>query len=82
MSRLEELIAEMCPDGVEYLPISNLGTLARGKHFVHADAVESGIPCIHYGKLYSYLSPDNIPWDNRLGTIGQNTSCLVRLNGV
>jgi len=29
--------------------------LTRGKRFVHADAVESdGIPCIHYGELYTY----------------------------
>ena len=54
MSRLDELIARHCPDGVPYLPISEIGTLTRGKRFVHADAVEKGIPCIHYGELYTY----------------------------
>lgn len=54
MSRLEELIAELCPDGVPFIPISEIGTLRRGKRFVHADAVDKGIPCIHYGELYTY----------------------------
>ena len=34
--------------------ISELGSLTRGKRFVHADTVEQGIPCIHYGELYTY----------------------------
>lgn len=35
-------------------PLSNLGSITRGKRFVHADAVDIGIPCIHYGELYTY----------------------------
>ena len=54
MEKLNELIAELCPHGVPYYPISELGTLTRGKRFVHADAVDEGIPCIHYGELYTY----------------------------
>lgn len=54
MSKLEQLIKELCPNGVDYIPISELGTLTRGKRFVHADAVDRGIPCIHYGELYTY----------------------------
>ena len=34
--------------------LSEIGTLTRGKRFVHADAVEEGIACIHYGELYTY----------------------------
>ncbi len=34
--------------------LGELGTLTRGKRFVHADATESGVPCIHYGELYTY----------------------------
>lgn len=62
MSRLDELIAELCPDGVEYKKIGDIGSLTRGKRFVHADAVEDGIPCIHYGELYTFygVSTKNI----------------------
>ena len=35
--------------------ISDIGSLTRGKRFVHADAVEeNGVPCIHYGELYTH----------------------------
>lgn len=54
MSQLKDLIHNLCPDGVEYKPLSTIGKLTRGKRFVHADAVEDGIPCIHYGELYTY----------------------------
>lgn len=54
MSNINELIRTLCPDGVPFMPISEIGTLTRGKRFVHADAVDDGIPCIHYGELYTY----------------------------
>lgn len=38
----------------EVVPLSSIGTLTRGKRFVHADAVEEGLPCIHYGELYTH----------------------------
>lgn len=31
MSRLEELIQQYCPDGVEYVPLSSIADLSRGK---------------------------------------------------
>lgn len=34
--------------------LDSLGTLTRGKRFVHADATGQGVPCIHYGELYTY----------------------------
>ncbi len=40
--------------GIDIKTISDLGTLTRGKRFVHADAVAQGIPCVHYGELYTY----------------------------
>lgn len=36
------------------VPLNQVGTLTRGKRFVHADAVEEGLPCIHYGELYTH----------------------------
>ena len=43
-----------CTLKADKVPLSSLGTLTRGKRFVHADAVETGVPCIHYGELYTY----------------------------
>ncbi len=34
--------------------LDSLGILTRGKRFVHADATEDGVPCIHYGELYTH----------------------------
>lgn len=40
--------------GYARVSLSNIGTLTRGKRFVHADATDDGVPCIHYGELYTY----------------------------
>ena len=53
MSRLEELIAELCPDGVEYKPLRDVATVSRGGSFQKKDYIESGFPCIHYGQIYT-----------------------------
>lgn len=31
MSKIDELIAELCPDGVEYRKISDIAKISRGK---------------------------------------------------
>jgi type I restriction enzyme, S subunit len=53
MSKLEELIAELCPDGVEYKKLGDVATITRGGNFQKKDYVENGIPCIHYGQIYT-----------------------------
>ena len=40
--------------GYARVSLSVIGTLTRGKRFVHADATDTGVPCIHYGELYTY----------------------------
>ena len=37
--------------------LEDIGSFERGKRFVHADAVDKGIPCIHYGELYTFYGP-------------------------
>lgn len=54
MSRIEALIAELCPEGVEFRPIGDLGELVRGNGMPKSDFAESGIGCIHYGQIYTY----------------------------
>ena len=51
---LEEMISQSSERGISIKTLSDLGTLTRGKRFVHADAVDDGIPCVHYGELYTY----------------------------
>ena len=53
MSRLDELIKELCPNGVEYKKLGDIATISRGGSFQKKDFVEYGIPCIHYGQIYT-----------------------------
>lgn len=39
---------------VEWKKLGDVGTFIRGKRFVRTDIVENGIPCIHYGDMYTY----------------------------
>lgn len=54
MSRLEELIAELCPNGVKYKTLGEIGTFIRGNGLQKKDFTESGVGCIHYGQIYTY----------------------------
>lgn len=54
MSRIDELIARLCPDGVEYKAIGDLGELVRGNGMPKSDFADSGVGCIHYGQIYTY----------------------------
>ena len=41
---------------VKHLPMNdeNIGEFIRGKRFVKTDMVSKGVPCIHYGEMYTY----------------------------
>lgn len=52
MSRLDELITELCPNGVEYKTLGTFATVSRGGNFQKKDFVENGEP-IHYGQIYT-----------------------------
>ena len=54
MSRIDELIAKLCPGGVEFRAIGDLGELVRGNGMPKSDFVESGVGCIHYGQIYTF----------------------------
>ena len=53
MSKLETLIQQLCPDGVEYKKLGDIATITRGGNFQKKDFVEQGVPCIHYGQIYT-----------------------------
>lgn len=53
MSKLDELIAKFCPNGVEYKSLGEIATISRGGNFQKKDFCDSGVPCIHYGQIYT-----------------------------
>lgn len=53
MSKLEELIEQLCSDGVEYKTLGDVATISRGGNFQKKDFTEQGKPCIHYGQIYT-----------------------------
>ena len=54
MSRIDDLIREHCPSGVEYRALGEIGQLVRGNGMPKADFTETGVGCIHYGQIYTY----------------------------
>ncbi|MBK6280643.1 MAG: hypothetical protein IPF57_22175 [Gammaproteobacteria bacterium] len=54
MSRIDKLIAEMCPNGVEHKTLGDVGKFVRGNGLQKKDLTESGIGAIHYGQVYTY----------------------------
>ena len=70
MSRLAELIEQLCPDGVEYRPLGEIADLQRGSGMPKKLFVDEGIPAIHYGHIFTkygihtkyaaaYLAPED-----------------------
>ena len=70
MSRLAELIKELCPDGVEYRPLGAIADLQRGGGMPKKLFIDEGIPAIHYGHIFTkygihtkcaaaYLAPED-----------------------
>jgi len=53
MSAVAELINQLCPNGVEYKTLGEVARIERGNGLAKSDFVDSGIPCIHYGQLYT-----------------------------
>ena len=53
MSRIDDLIAEYCPDGVERRPLGAIAKLYRGNGLQKKDFTDKGIGCIHYGQIYT-----------------------------
>ena len=54
MSRIETLIADLCPQGVPICPLGEVGAFIRGRRFTKADIVHEGLPSIHYGEIYTH----------------------------
>ena len=54
MSKLDELIAKYCPDGVEYKTLGEIATdIYRGAGIKRTEITDDGIPCVRYGEIYT-----------------------------
>lgn len=53
MSRIDELIAELAPNGVEYKALGDFATLVRGNGMPKTDLTAEGVGAIHYGQIYT-----------------------------
>ncbi len=54
MSRIEELLQELCPDGVEYKKLGEIATdMFRGAGITRDQITEEGTPCVRYGEIYT-----------------------------
>src|SRR5690625_1216240 len=54
MNKLDQLIQDLCPQGVPHLPLSELGAFARGGGPQKKDFTDAGVGCIHYGQIYTH----------------------------
>ena len=54
MSRIDDLIAQLCPGGVRFAPLGEVGVLVRGNGLPKSDFTTSGVGAIHYGQIYTY----------------------------
>ena len=54
MSRLDELIWNLCPEGVEYKTLGEIATdVYRGAGITREQVCEAGTPCVRYGEIYT-----------------------------
>lgn len=51
---MRELIADLCPAGVEFKALGEIGEFTRGNGLQKRDFVQAGFPCIHYGQIYTF----------------------------
>ena len=54
MSELENMILTLCPSGVAFKPLGEVGTFIRGNGLQKKDFSPEGVGCIHYGQIYTH----------------------------
>ncbi len=53
MSKIGELIEELCPNGIPFKTLNEIGTFVRGAGILKAELSQSGFPVIHYGEIHT-----------------------------
>ncbi len=54
MIRIDKLLAELCPEGVEHKELGDAGEFIRGNGLQKSDLKNSGIGAIHYGEIHTF----------------------------
>lgn len=54
MTKLEQLIEQLCPDVVEYKKIEDIAVdIFRGAGIKRDEVTSEGVPCVRYGEIYT-----------------------------
>ena len=53
MSHINKLIADLCPNGVEFSTMGDVGSFTRGNGLQKTDLLREGTPAIHYGQVHT-----------------------------
>ena len=56
MSQIDNLIRELCPNGVDHKSLGEVGEFIRGSGLQKADLREQGVPAVHYGQIHTHYS--------------------------
>ena len=54
MSRIDDLIAEHCPKGVEMKTLGEVGVFIRSNGLQESDLTDVGAPAVHYGQVHTH----------------------------
>lgn len=54
MSRIDRLIQELAPNGVEFATLGDKGEFIRGNGLQKSALTDQGAPAIHYGQIHTY----------------------------
>lgn len=54
MSRIDDLIRELCPNGVEHKTLGEVGEFIRGNGLQKSDLRDVGVPAVHYGQIHTF----------------------------
>lgn len=60
MSRINDLVAKLCPGGVPFRPLGELGAFIRGSGVQKKDLTDEGLGAIHYGEIHTHYGTSAI----------------------
>ena len=75
MTKIEDMIKELCPNGVEWKELGEVCEIIRGSGLQKKDFVDTGVPCIHYGQIYTYY--DSYVYETK-SFVSQNLSEKIK----